>query len=90
MSRCALLWSGEENMNRSHPVWPTLNYEDFKSSAHLLHMCVQMLGKLKLNTPFEPHWSNVALLLTSTGLTTGPIPYKKGVFSIDIDFILHD
>jgi len=77
-------------MNQSnYSAWPALSYDEFKSTAHLLHMCVQMIGKLKLNTPFEPHWSNVALWLTSTGLTTGLIPYKKAVFSIDIDFLRH-
>lgn len=77
-------------MNKSNDaLWPALPYEEFKSTAHLLHMCVQMLGKLKLNTPFEPHWANVALWLTSTGLTTGPISYNKNVFSIDIDLLSH-
>lgn len=75
--------------NINHSAWPELPYEEFKSTAHLLHMGVQMIGKLKLYTPFEPHWANVALWLSSTGLTTGPVNYKNGVFSIDIDFLLH-
>lgn len=78
-------------MNQSNDaIWPALPYEEFKSTAHLLHMCVQMIGKLKLHTPFEPHWANVALWLTSTGLTTGPITYKKNVFSIDINLLTHE
>lgn len=74
-------------MNQNN--WPELNYEKFQSTAHLLHMCVQMIGKLKLNTPFEPHWANVALWLTARGLTTGLIPYPKNAFSIDLDFFEH-
>jgi hypothetical protein len=70
-------------------TWPELPYQEFQSTAHLLHMCVQMIGKLKLNTPFEPHWANVALWLTSSGLTSGLIPYHNEFFSIDIDFITH-
>lgn len=75
--------------NVSYEPWPLFSYQEFKSTGHLLHMAVQAIGKLKLNTPFEPHWSNVVLELTSRGLTTGLIPYAPGVFSIDIDLIEH-
>lgn len=70
--------------------WPALPYEAFQSTAHLLHMALQVIGKCKLYTPFEPQWSNVALWLTSSGLTTGLIPYKQGSFSIEVDLINHE
>lgn len=73
----------------SYEPLPALPYEAFKSTAHLLHMGVQIIGKLKLHTPFEPHWNNVPLWLSSRGLTTGPILYQSGTFSIDIDLIDH-
>lgn len=76
------------DMTRFDP-WPELPYEKFKSTNHLLHMSLQMLGKLKLATPFEPHWANVVLWVTSQGLTTGPIPYQSGSFAIDIDLLTH-
>lgn len=76
------------DLNNYEP-WPALNYEAFKSTAHLLHMLTQMIGKLKLTTPFQPHWSNVSLWLNSKGLTTGPISYKTGIFNIDIDLQSH-
>ncbi|KTD20804.1 Uncharacterised protein [Legionella lansingensis] len=69
--------------------WPELPYKDFVPTAYLLHMGMQVIGKLKLTTPFEPQWANVPLWITSRGLTTGPIPYDTGIFSIDIDFIAH-
>lgn len=70
--------------------WPEFRYEQFKSTGYLLHMACQYIGKLKLLTPFEPQWANVALWLTSRGLTTGIIPYQNGkVFSIDLDMISH-
>lgn len=69
--------------------WPDLDYQEFKSTAHLLHMTCQMLGKFKLFTPFDAQWSNVALWLTNRGLTTGLIPFKKEFFSIDLDIINH-
>lgn len=70
-------------------LWPELPYDKFQSTGHLLHMACQMLGKLKLLTPFEPHWANVPLWVTSVGLTTGPIPYEHGTFTVDIDLIHH-
>ena len=73
----------------SYEQWPALPYDKFKSTAHLIHMGLQMIGKLKLHTPFEPHWANLILLLTSRGFTTGPIPYQRGTFNIDIDLIKH-
>lgn len=71
-------------------AWPALPYDAFKPTAHLLHMAVQMLGKLKLTTPFEPHWANVGLWLTSRGLTTGLIPHGIGCFSIDLNIVDHE
>jgi hypothetical protein len=79
------------NANKIHyNPWPALPYEAFKPTGHLLHMGLQAIGKLKLHTPFGPHWTNVALFITSRGLTTGPIPYASGIFSVDIDFIHHE
>lgn len=70
-------------------MWPELPYEQFKSTSYLLHMLTQVIGKLKLATPFEPHWANVPLWITSIGLSSGPIPYNQGTFSVDIDLINH-
>lgn len=69
--------------------WPELPYEAFAPTMHLLHMGLQMVGKLTLLKPFEPQWANVALGLTSTGLTTGAIPWAGGTFTIDTDFSDH-
>jgi hypothetical protein len=76
-------------MKHHQDVWPLLPYDEFCSTKYLLHMGVQVIGKFKLATPFEPHWANVALWLTGQGVTSGPIPFGSGVFSIDIDFISH-
>jgi hypothetical protein len=69
--------------------WPTLSKEAFSKTSHLLHMCVQIMGKLMLTSPFDPHWANLAMPITSRGITTGVIPYQNGTFSIDIDCIDH-
>ncbi len=73
----------------SHDAWPAFSAEEFMPTSHLLYMCVQAIGKLMLTQPFEPHWANLAMPLTSRGITTGIIPYESGTFSVDIDFIDH-
>ncbi|PJE10724.1 DUF5996 family protein [Legionella sp.] len=73
----------------NYEAWPQLPYKEFKSTSHLLHMGMQLIGKLKLTTPFEPQWANVPFWLNARGLTTGPIPYHTGIFTIDLDFIAH-
>jgi len=77
------------NLNISNDTWPPFSYPPSKSTLHLLHRAVQMMGKLKLTTPFEPHWANVCLWPTSRGLTTGVIPYKSEVLSVNLDCIEH-
>jgi hypothetical protein len=54
-----------------------------------MHMITQVVGKLKLATPFEPQWANVPLWVTSRGLITGPIPNGAGTFTVDVDLIDH-
>lgn len=70
-------------------AWPELPYEAFAATARLLHMGLQTVGKLTLLKPSEPQWANVALLPTSRGLTTGPIPWHDQVFTVDVDFVAH-
>src|SRR5215471_5559763 len=69
--------------------WPRLSYQDFVATQHLLHMGLQVLGKLKLAQPFQPQWAEVPLWLSGRGLTTGPIPYAGGVYEVTVDFISH-
>lgn len=70
-------------------MWPEFSKEKFNKTSHLLHMGIQVIGKLMLSQPFEPHWANLAMPLTSRGITTGMIPYGSGTYSIDMDFIDH-
>jgi hypothetical protein len=69
--------------------WPALPYEDFKETSHLLFSALQMFGKYKLYTPFQPQWANVVLPITCRGITTGSIPYEGGAFSLDYDCLEH-
>jgi hypothetical protein len=77
-------------MSTHYDAWPELPYNQFQSTSHLLHMASQIMGKLKLATPFEPYWSNVGLWLTTRGITTGLIPCDKGCFAVSIDFVAHE
>ncbi|GEM_PF-1176991 len=78
------------NLNNSiYESWPALTADDFKKTSHLLFMGIQAIGKLMLHQPFEPHWANLAMPLTSRGITTGIIPFQSGTFTVDIDFIDH-
>ena len=55
-----------------------------------LHMKMQVAGKIKLElTPFLNHWWNTAFYITTSGMTTGLIPYKDIIFEIDFDFTKH-
>ncbi|MCO6427064.1 DUF5996 family protein [Nitrosomonas communis] len=73
----------------NYDPWPAFSAEEFMPTSHLFHMCVQAIGKLMLTQPFEPHWANLAMPLTSRGVTTGIIPYDSGTFSVEIDCIDH-
>lgn len=73
-----------------HDPWPALAYQDFAATRHLLHMGLQVIGKLKLEEPFQPQWSEVPLWLSARGLTTGPIPYAGGAYEVTADFIAHE
>jgi len=75
--------------NISYDPWPALSYADFAATQYLLHMGLQMVGKLKLTEPFQPQWAEVPLWLNARGLTTGPIPYIGGVYEVSVDFISH-
>ena len=69
--------------------WPPLSYPDFAATQHLLQMGLQAVGKLKLKEPFEPQWAGITLLLSSRGLTTGPIHYSGGAYEVTVDLISH-
>lgn len=78
--------------NRSltaYEPWPAFNYDDFKATGYLLHRLTQVIGKLKLNCPFEHEWAHVVLYITSRGLTTGLIPSGLRAYSVEIDITHH-
>ena len=68
--------------------WPPLPYREWRDTRDTLHLYTQIVGSLRLSlTPFEPHWMNVPLYLTSRGLTTSPMPVGLRTLDAEIDFI---
>jgi hypothetical protein len=74
-----------------HEPWPSLPFAAWESTKDTLHMCTQVIGKLRLAMcPFEPEWGNVPLYVTARGLTTSPIPYEHGTFEVLLDLVAHE
>ncbi|GCE14792.1 DUF5996 family protein [Tengunoibacter tsumagoiensis] len=71
-------------------LWPALPFADWKETCETLHMWTQIVGKLRLTlcSPMN-HWWQVPLYLTTRGLTTSLIPYEKGAFEVEFDFLQH-
>jgi len=71
-------------------AWPALPLSEWADTYATLHMWSQMVGKARLAlSPRVNHWWEVPLYVSARGLTTSPIPYKKGVFEAEFDFIEH-
>ena len=70
--------------------WPALPLTEWKDTYATLHMWTQIVGKVRLAlSPAINHYWGTTLYVTARGLTTSPIPYPKGVFEINFDFIAH-
>jgi hypothetical protein len=69
------------------PQWPSLPLNEWQDTYRTLHMWTQIVGKIRMTlTPPLNHWWHVTLYVNSRGLTTGPVPYPRGVFEIQLDF----
>ena len=72
-------------------AWPALPLDGWRDTCDTLHMWTQVVGKVKLELcPFVNEWWEVPLQLTARGLTTMTIPFARGAFAIDFDFIDHN
>jgi hypothetical protein len=70
--------------------WPELPLTAWADSCATLHMCAQIVGKIRLreSAPINHGWHST-LYVTSRGLTTSPIPHGVRTFQLDFDFIAH-
>lgn len=72
-------------------TWPALPLDAWRDTYDTLHMWTQVVGKVKLELcPFLNEWWEVPLQLTARGLTTSTIPFARGAFEIDLDFVDHN
>jgi Family of unknown function (DUF5996) len=68
--------------------WPELPLAVWQDTLATLHMWTQIVGKIRLGfCPHVNHWWEVPLYVNSVGLTTSPIPWARGVFEVQFDFI---
>ncbi len=71
-------------------AWPGLPLSEWADTYATLHMWSQIVGKVRLAlSPRVNHWWEVPLYVSGRGLTTSPIPYEKGIFEVQFDFIDH-
>ncbi|MEM6845640.1 MAG: DUF5996 family protein [Bacteroidota bacterium] len=69
---------------------PDLPLEAWEESKMTLHLYLQIVGKIRLKlTPRKNHWWYITLYVSSKGLTTGSIPYERGVFELTFNFLKH-
>jgi hypothetical protein len=77
-------------MIETHTPWPELPLSLWEPTRATLHMWTQVVGKTRVAlSPLQNHFWNVALYVTPRGLTTGPIPFDRGVFDVEFDFYAH-
>ena len=72
--------------------WPALPLADWLPTYATLHRWTQIVGKTRLGlAPFENHWWNCTLYVTTRGLTTSTMPYRSGggggVVEVEFDFL---
>jgi hypothetical protein len=71
--------------------WPALPLEAWQDTRDTLHMWTQIVGKVRLAlSPLINHWWEVPLYISARGLTTSAIPYNRGVFEAEFDFLDHN
>ena len=77
-------------MNSRPDAWPELPLAAWQDTYHTLHMWTQIVGKIRMTlTPLINHYWNATLYVSARGLTTSAIPYPRGVFEMEFDFVGH-
>jgi hypothetical protein len=72
-------------------AWPALPLDAWQDTYATLHMWTQIVGKVRLAlSPLINHWWEVPLYVSASGLTTSAIPYERGIFEVEFDFLRHE
>jgi hypothetical protein len=83
--------AGSNHFTAQPESWPALPLEAWQDTRDTLHMWTQIVGKVRLAlSPLINHWWEVPLYVNARGLTTSAIPYSRGVFEVEFDFLEHN
>lgn len=83
--------SESKNIQITAGQFPSLVLAEWEATKDTLQLWTQIVGKIRLvQTPLINHFWNVTLYVTARGLTTSAMPYEKGLFEIEFDFIEHN
>lgn len=75
----------------NNPAFPLLKLAEWEATKDTLQLWTQIVGKIRLaQTPLINHFWNVTLYVSARGLATSAMPYERGVFEIEFDFIDHN
>ncbi len=78
------------NNQTNSEIFPPLKLADWEATKETLHLWTQIIGKIRLvQLPLVNHFWNTTLYISARGLTTAAMPYERGVFEIEFDFIDH-
>src|SRR5207245_6925809 len=70
------------------PVLPAL--EAWQDTRDTVHMWTQIVGKVRLAlNPLINHWWEVPLYVSPCGLATSSIPYARGIFEVEFEFLAY-
>jgi hypothetical protein len=79
-----------EHNSGANERWPALPWDVWNDTGETLHLWMQIVGKVVLAlAPFLNEWWQVAFHLTARGLSTGPIPFRDGIFEMEFNFVDH-
>jgi hypothetical protein len=71
-------------------AWPALELAAWRETYATLHLWSQVVGKTRLAlAPPINHWWHVPFYVSARGLTTSAIPYGRGAFEVEFDFLSH-
>jgi uncharacterized protein DUF5996 len=74
----------------SDRAWPELPLAAWQPTCETLHLWTQVVGKVRLaKTPWLNHGWHVALYVNARGLTTSLVPFDRGQFELQFDFLEH-
>ena len=78
----------DEASSPTQAAWPTLTTDGWRDSCSTLHLWSQLVGKTRLAlAPETNHFWHVPLYVSTTGLTTSPMPYEDFTFDVELDLL---